>query len=67
MKKKEFIFDVEYIADHTFEFNGTKQTVSSHKMWRGINIKTLTELIKENEIPIEEVGKVKITLNIRGG
>lgn len=55
---KEYYFDVEIIIDYPL------YKISTHHMRRGLKLKELNELIKENLIPKDETRK--ITINIRG-
>ena len=62
-KYKEYHFDVEYIHDMDVPLLQKKQTISTHRIYRGLTLKQLNELIKLNMIPEEKENK--ITLNIR--
>lgn len=67
MEKKELYFEVEFI--HILDFgklNVRGFRPASHKIYRGLTLKQLVELIKENQnIPRDEADQV--IFNIRGG
>ena len=65
MKFKKYYFDVEMIIDHEIEVIA-RQTVpiATHRMFRGLSLTDVCELIKKNQVPENE--KIKITFNIRG-
>ena len=66
MRYKRFNFDVEMIIDHSVHvIMNYKTEVSTHRIYRGLNLKQLLELIRvNNNIPKNE--DVKVTFNIRG-
>lgn len=66
MKYKEYNFDVEMIIDHTVQvIMNQKVTISTHRMFRGMKLSELLDLIRSNnKVPEDE--NVKITFNIRG-
>lgn len=66
MKTKQFMFDVELIIDYRREENVRgKPYISTHRMYRGLTLKELKNLIQENNnAPIE--CEIRTTFNIRG-
>lgn len=65
MKTKNYIFDVEMIIDHKVQVIGNESVnVSSHRIFRGICLSDVYNLIRNNSVPENE--DVKITFNIRG-
>lgn len=63
-KMKEYHFDVEMIIDHEMVVISHPFHVSSHRMFRGLKLEEVIELIKQEKVPTE--ANIKITFNIRG-
>lgn len=68
IKTKEMYFEVEFI--HVLDFdrfsrNSQGFRAASHKLYRGLTLKQLVELIKENQ-NISRDDPDKVILNIRG-
>lgn len=65
MKTKPYRFDIEMIIDHSVQVIGKQKVeLSTHRVFRGMELKELLSLIRSNEVPLDE--NVKITFNVRG-
>lgn len=64
-KMKEFKFDVDLIINHeTVMIMGIQTPIATNHRFRGIDLKDLNKLIRNNMVPKED--KTEITFIIRG-
>ena len=64
-KTKKYYFDTEMIIDHEIAVIGKQSVpIATHRMFRGLSLTELCDLIRKNEVPTDE--NIKITFNIRG-